>query len=381
MIYADNAATTKISDSVLEKMLPFLREQYGNASSQHSFGVKAKRAVEQARKQVAAAIGAHPSEIIFTSGGSEANSWILRSVGQICEDESKHIITSSIEHHSVLTACSALEKNGVEVTYLPADASGRVSATDVIMAIRPNTKLVTIMLANNEIGTIQPIAEIGRELRGKDILFHTDAVQAVGHIPVDVTTLGVDFLTASAHKFNGAKGTGILYKRSGLKMHPLVFGGEQEHGLRAGTENVAGIVSTGYAIEESVSVMSEEANRLSAMIKATVYDIKKNIPSMRINGDNGCRLPGIVNLGFDGVSGESLMHLLDLKGVCVSTSSACNSGKDDPSHVLLALGQTEQQAKSAIRISYGKNNALYEVHTVVAEVCNAYNKISWKQKI
>lgn len=381
MIYADNAATTKISDSVLEKMLPFLREQYGNASSQHSFGVKAKRAVEQARKQVAAAIGAHPSEIIFTSGGSEANSWILRSVGQICEDESKHIITSSIEHHSVLTACSALEKNGVEVTYLPADASGRVSATDVIMAIRPNTKLVTIMLANNEIGTIQPIAEIGRELRGKDILFHTDAVQAVGHIPVDVTTLGVDFLTASAHKFNGAKGTGILYKRSGLKMHPLVFGGEQEHGLRAGTENVAGIVSTGYAIEESVSVMSEEANRLSAMIKATVYDIKKNIPSMRINGDNGCRLPGIVNLGFDGVSGESLMHLLDLKGVCVSTSSACNSGKDDPSHVLLALGQTEQQAKSAIRISYGKNNALYEVHTVVAEVCNAYNKIYWKQKI
>ena len=212
-------------------------------------------------------------------------------------------------------------------------------------------------------------------------MFHTDAVQAVGHIPVDVTTLGVDFLTASAHKFNGAKGTGILYKRSGLKMHPLVFGGEQEHGLRAGTENVAGIVSTGYAIEESVSVMSEEANRLSAMIKATVYDIKKNIPSMRINGDNGCRLPGIVNLGFDGVSGESLMHLLDLKGVCVSTSSACNSGKDDPSHVLLALGQTEQQAKSAIRISYGKNNALYEVHTVVAEVCNAYNKISWKQKI
>lgn len=381
MIYADNAATTKISDSVLEKMLPFLREQYGNASSQHSFGVKAKRAVEQARKQVAAAIGAHPSEIIFTSGGSEANSWILRSVGQICEDESKHIITSSIEHHSVLTACSALEKNGVEVTYLPADASGRVSATDVIMAIRPNTKLVTIMLANNEIGTIQPIAEIGRELRGKDILFHTDAVQAVGHIPVDVTTLGVDFLTASAHKFNGAKGTGILYKRSGLKMHPLVFGGEQEHGLRAGTENVAGIVSTGYAIEESVSVMSEEANRLSAMIKATVYDIKKNIPSMRINGDNGCRLPGIVNLGFDGVSGESLMHLLDLKGVCVSTSSACNSGKDDPSHVLLALGQTEQQAKSAIRVSYGKNNALYEVHTVVAEVCNAYNKIYWKQKI
>lgn len=380
MIYADNAATTRISDSVFEKMLPFLREQYGNASSQYSFGVKARRAIEQARKQVADAIGAEPYEITFTSGGSEANSWMLRSIYEIYGDEAKHIITSSIEHHSVLNACRALEENGIAVTYLPVDAFGRLSVADVKAAIRPYTKLVTIMLANNEIGTVQPIAEIGQMLKGRGILFHTDAVQAAGHIPVNVEALGVDFLTASAHKFNGAKGMGILYKRPGLELPPLVFGGEQERGLRAGTENVAGIVSAGYAIEESVSVMSEESKRLSAMVKATVDDIKERIPSVRVNGDSDYRLPGTINLGFDGVSGEALMNLLDLKGICVSTSSACTSGKDEPSHVLLALGQTEQQAKSAIRISYGKDNIASEVETVVAAICEAYNKIIVSRK-
>lgn len=375
MIYADNAATTKLSDCVFEKMLPFLLEQYGNASSQYSLGVKSKRAIEQARKQVAKAIGAEPSEITFTSGGSEANNWMIRSVDKIYGDVPKHIITSSIEHHSVLNACRSLEKNGTVVTYLPVDSSGMVSVKDIEAAIRPYTKLVTIMLANNEIGTVQPIAEIGQSLKGRGILFHTDAVQAVGHIPVNVTDLGVDFLTASAHKFNGAKGAGILYKRSGLELSPLIFGGEQENGLRAGTENVAGIVSAGYAIEESINVMAMEAERLSAMVKETVKRIKSKIPSVRVNGDNACRLPGTVNLGFDGVSGESLMHLLDLKGICVSTSSACTSGKDEPSHVLLALGQTEQQAKSAIRISYGRYNASSEVETVVSAVYDGYNKI------
>lgn len=378
MIYADNAATTRISDSVFEKMLPFLREHYGNAASQYSLGVKAKRAIELARKQVADAIGAEAAEITFTSGGSEANSWLLRSVDESLGDVPKHIITSAIEHHSVLNACRAIEDNETIVTYLPVDSSGRISVADVKAAIRPYTKLITIMLANNEIGTVQPIAEIGRLLKGKGILFHTDAVQAVGHIPVDVKTLGVDFLTASAHKFNGAKGTGILYKRSGLELQPLVFGGGQEHGLRAGTENVAGIVSAGYAIEESIGTMTSEAERLSAMVKETVDGIKAKIPSVMVNGDNACRLPGTVNLGFDGVSGESLMHLLDLKGVCVSTSSACTSGKDKPSHVLLALGQTEQQAKSVIRISYGKDNTIDEIETVVTAVCDAYYKIKTK---
>jgi cysteine desulfurase len=375
LIYVDNAATTKISDSVFEKMLPFLREQYGNPSSQHSLGVKAKRAIEQARKQTAAAIGAGPSEITFTSGGSESNSWVLGCVSETYRNQPMHIITSVIEHHSVLNACHALEKRDIEVTYLPVDNLGRVSIDDVNASIKPYTKLVSIMLANNEIGTIQPIVEIGRLLKGESILFHTDAVQAVGHIPVNVSDLQVDFLTASAHKFNGAKGTGILYKRSGLDLSPLVFGGEQEKGLRAGTENVAGIVGAGYAIEESVSEMADTAKRLKAMVEDTVNGIKEKIPSIMVNGDRECRLPGMVNLCFDGISGESLMHLLDLKGVCLSTSSACNSGKEKPSHMLLALGLTEQQAKSAIRISYGKYNSEDEVSMVVTAVCEAWSMI------
>lgn len=375
MIYVDNAATTKISDSVFEKMLPFLCEQYGNPSSQHSLGAKAKRAVELARKQVAVAIGAEPSEITFTSGGSEANSWVLRCVAETYRNGPIHIITSAIEHQSVLKACHSLEQRGVEVTYLPVDASGQVSARSVKAATKPHTRLVSIMLANNEIGTVQPIAEIRRLLKGEGILFHTDAVQAVGHIPVDVNELQVDFLTASAHKFNGAKGTGILYKRSALDLLPLVFGGEQEHGLRAGTENVPGIVAAGHAIEESVSEMADTAMRLMAMVEDTVNGIKEKIPSVRVNGDSECRLPGMVNLCFQGASGESLLHLLDLKGVCLSTSSACTSGKDDPSHVLLALGLTEQQARSAIRISYGKYNCAEEIGKVVKAVCDAYEKI------
>jgi cysteine desulfurase len=375
MIYADNAATTRISDSVFEKMLPFLRDQYGNASSQYSLGAKAKRAIEQARKRVAAAIGAEPTEVTFTSGGSETNSWVIRCIADTYRNKPIHIVTSAIEHHSVLNACRAVEQDGAEVTYLPINSSGQVSVADAILAIKPQTKLVSIMLANNEIGTVQPIAAIGRLLRAKGILFHTDAVQAVGHIPVDVTTLNVDFLTASSHKFNGAKGTGILYKRSGAELQPLIFGGEQEHGIRAGTENVAGIVATGYAIEESVDEMVKTAAMLTTMTRDTVDSIKEKIPSARINGDSECRLPCIVNLGFDGVAGESLMHLLDLKGICISTSSACNSGKDEPSHVLLALGRTEQEARSAIRISYGKYNTPDEVKNIVDAVCNAYSKI------
>jgi cysteine desulfurase len=379
MIYADNAATTKISDRAFEQMLPFLREQYGNASGQYSLGIKAKHAIEQARKQVGAAIGAEPSEIIFTSGGSEANSWVLRNVAEFYRDEPLHIITSSIEHHSVLNSCRALEQIGVEITYLPVDSTGRVSIDVVKAAIKSNTKLVSIMLANNEIGTIQPITEIGQFLHEQGILFHTDAVQAVGHIPVDVRELRVDFLTASAHKFNGAKGTGFLYKRSGRELSPLVFGGKQELGRRAGTENVAGIVAAGYAIEESISEMDEIANRLREMVNATINGVKKRVPSVRVNGNMAHRLPGIVNLGFNGISGGSLMHLLDLKGVYVSTSSACASGNDEPSHVLLALGLNEQQARSAIRISYGKYNTPDEVKAIVAAVCDAYSKIKANQ--
>ena len=369
LIYADNAATTKISDSVLEKMLPFLQEQYGNASSQYSLGINAKCAVDQARQQVAVAIGAEPSEVVFTSGGSESNSWVLSSVSN------GHVITSSIEHHSVLDACHSLERKGIDATYMPVDSKGHISLACIKKAIRSDTKLVSIMLANNEIGTIQPIAAIGEYLRERSILFHTDAVQAVGKIPVIVKELGVDFLTASSHKFHGAKGTGILYKRNGVSLPPLIFGGEQERGARAGTENVAGIVAAGYAIGESVNNMTAMADKQSAFVQATICGIRAKIPSIIINGDENNRLPGIVNIVFDGVTGESLMHLLGMKGICVSTSSACSSGNDIPSHVLMSLGLTEQQAKSAIRISYGRYNNIDEVETIVASISSAYNKI------
>lgn len=369
MIYADNAATTRISDSVFEKMLPFLKEQYGNASSQYSFGTKAKSAIEEARQKVAVAIAAEPAEIVFTSGGSESNSWVLSSI------RNGHVITSSIEHHSVLDACHSLEHKGVEVTYLPVDGKGRISLDSIKEVIRSDTKLVSIMLANNEIGTIQPIAEVGKYLRERGILFHTDAVQAVGHIPVVVNNLGVDFLTASSHKFNGAKGTGILFKRKDVSLSPMIFGGEQEHGARAGTENVAGIVAAGYAIEESVTDMTAKADKLSGFVQATIAGISAQVPSVIINGDDNNRLPGILNLVFDGVTGESLMHVLDLKGICVSTSSACTSGKDKPSHVLMALGLSELQARSAIRISYGRYNNANEVGSIVDTICSAYKKI------
>ena len=375
MIYADNAATTRISDVAFENMLPFLREQYGNASSQYSLGAKAKRAIEQSRRQVAVAIGAEPSEIIFTSGGSEANSWILRSVADVYCGEAVHIITSSIEHHSVLNACRALEQGGIKVTYMPVDSRGCLSVDDVKSAIRTNTKLVSIMFANNEIGAIQPIAEIGKFLHERGILLHTDAVQAVGHIPIDVHDLQVDFLTASAHKFNGAKGTGILYKRSGLKLPPLVFGGEQENRLRAGTENVAGIVALGCALEESVADVIIMREKLSSLVQITINGLKEAIPEVRINSESANRLPGIVNVTLPHASGEAMMHLLDMKGICISTSSACNSGKGTPSHVLLALGLSEQQAKSSIRISYGRYNTIEEAKKIVTAISGAYSKI------
>ena len=370
MIYADNAATTKISDSVLEKMLPFLKGEFGNASSLHSLGTKAKQAIEHARNQVASAIGASPNEIIFTSGGSESNSWALSSIAK------GHVITSSIEHYSLLNSCRALECKGVDVTYLPVDRNGRVSLDSVKAAIRSDTKLVSIMLANNEIGTIEPIPEIGNYLRQQGILFHSDAVQAVGHIPVDVQELCVDFLTASAHKFYGAKGTGILYKKSGVSLSPLIFGGAQERGLRAGTENVAGIVAAGYALEESVADMTTLTDKLTAFVRATIDGLRANMPDIHINGDEQNRLPGIVNIVFDGIAGEALMHLLNFKGICVSTSSACASGKNEPSHVLMASGLSEGQAKSAIRISYGRYNTMQEVNAIVAAICEACGKIA-----
>jgi cysteine desulfurase len=374
MIYADNAATTKVSEAAFEKMLPFLQEQYGNASSQYALGVKIKRSIEEARHRVAVAIGAELSEIIFTSGGSEGNSWVIQGIAQLFNGENIHIITSSIEHHSVLNTCREIETRGISVTYLPVDNMGRISISDVVSAIRPNTKLVSIMFANNEIGVIQQIAEIGRYLRKNRVLFHTDAVQAVGHIPLNVKDLQVDFLTASAHKFNGAKGAGFQYKRLGIKLPNLIFGGEQEYGQRSGTENVAGITAMGYALEENVVSMPLVSEKLTLLVETTINELKARIPEIRINGQGAERLPGIVNITFPHVSGDALMHLLDLKGICVSTSSACNSGNDKASHVLLALGLSEKQAKSSIRISYGRYNTMDEAKKIVSTISDVYAK-------
>ena len=375
MIYADNASTTKISELAFAQMLPHLQEQYGNASSQYSLGVKARRAVIQARRQVADAIGAQPSEIVFTSGGSEGNSWVLQGISALYSQEPIHIITTAIEHHSVLNACRFLEKRGIAVTYLPVDNNGYISTADIKSALRSETKLVSIMLANNEIGTIQPISEIGAFLRERNILFHTDAVQAVGHIPISIEDMNIDFLTASAHKFYGTKGTGFVYIHSGIKLPQMVFGGEQEYGNRAGTENVAGIVALGYALEESVVHMSKEKESVSNLAQTTIDNLKDLIPGIQINAEKARRLPGILNISFPDVSGEAIMNLLDLKGICISTSSACNSGKDEPSHVLLALGLTEQQSKSTIRISYGRYNTLREVDIISKAISDAYNNI------
>jgi len=375
MIYADNAATTKISELALVKMLPFLQEQYGNASSQYSLGISAKQAITQARQRIADVIGAEPTEIIFTSGGSEANSWVLRGVADVFREEKIHIITTSIEHRSILNTCSMLESRDVEVTYLPPGNDGIVCIESLKSAIRPNTKLVSIMLANNEIGTIQPIGEIGMFLRENGIWLHTDAVQAIGHIPVNVDSLHIDFLSASAHKFNGAKGTGFLYKRTGIDLPTLIFGGNQEQGIRAGTENVAGIVALGYALEESASNMFFESEKQKAFVVTTIEGLRKTIPNIRINVENSQRLPGIVSISFPYVSGESIAHILNSRGICVSTGSACNSGKDYTSHVLLAIGLSEQEVRSSIRISYGRYNTLEEVNEIVKAITNVYNKI------
>jgi len=374
VIYADNASTTKISDTAFTAMLPFMQEQYGNASSQYSLGLKARRAVEQSRRQVANAIGATMSEIVFTSGGSEGNSWVLQGIVALY-NEPIHIITTVIEHHSVLNCCRVLESQGNAITYLPVDGNGCVLLEDVMSALRPSTKLVSIMLANNEIGTIQPIAKIGTKLRERGVIFHTDAVQAIGHIPVDVNELQVDFLTASAHKFHGAKGVGFVYMRKQVYLPKSIFGGEQEHDKRGGTENVAGIVALGSAIEESVVLLDAERERISSMIQATINGIQSEIPDVCITGEHAKRLPGILNITLPGVSGESMMHLLDLKGICVSTSSACNAGKNKSSHVLLATGLTDEQAKSSIRISYGRYNTEEDVRTVISAICAIYKKV------
>ncbi len=368
MIYADNAATTKMSDAAVAAMLPYLKEYYGNPSSLYMFGQKAKEAIEEARATVAACIGAEPREIIFTSGGSEADNQAIRSAAMRGKTAGKrHIISDTIEHHAVLHTLRQLEKEGFEVTYLPAHENGIVHVDELEAAIRDDTCLVTIMYANNEIGTIQPIREIAAICKSRGVMFHTDAVQAVGHIPLNVKDDGVDMLSASAHKFHGPKGVGFLYAKRGVRLFNLIEGGAQERGLRAGTENVAGIVAMAAALKEATDHLNDNAAKLTKLRDRLIAGLS-GIPHAALNGDEKQRLPGNVSFCFEGIEGESLLLLLDDKGVCASSGSACTSGSLDPSHVLLAIGRVHDVAHGSLRLTLGEDATEADVDYIIAAV-------------
>lgn len=352
-VYADNAATTKVSKPVLDVMMPYFTEEYGNASSIYALGRSAKKALETARETVAKAIGAETSEIYFTSCGSESDNWAIRSVCErLAAKGKKHIVTSVFEHHAVLHTCQALEKLGFEVTYLPVYKNGIVKTEDVKNAIREDTALVTIMYANNEIGTIQPIEEIAAVCREKGVLFHTDAVQAMGHVKIDVHAQGIDMLSLSGHKIHAQKGIGALYVRKGIPVTNLIFGGAQERNRRAGTENLPAIAGFAKAMEIANTDIEKRAEKTAKQRDRLIEGILK-LPRTRLNGDPIKRLPGTVNISIEGVEGESLLLMLDLNGICASSGSACTSGSLDPSHVLLALGLKHEVAHGSLRLSIG----------------------------
>lgn len=366
-VYADNAATTAVSPKVVEAMLPYMTENYGNPSSLYAFGVTAAHAIAKARHQVASVLNCDDGEVFFTSGGSESDNWAIRGAAHLgAKKGKKHIISTKMEHHAVLHTLRKLEKDeGFEVTYLDIYDNGIVRAEDVEKAIREDTCLVTVMYANNEIGTIQPIAEIGRICKEKNVLFHTDAVQAVGHIPVDVKAENIDMLSLSGHKFHAVKGTGALYCKKGIRLENLIEGGGQEKGRRAGTENVPGIVGLGTAITEMNEHMEENAKKVSALRDKLFSELTK-ISHSRINGDREKRLPGNFNMSFEGVEGESLLLYLDLQGICASSGSACTSGSLDPSHVLLALGLKHEVAHGSLRLSLGELNTEDDVDHIIS---------------
>lgn len=364
-VYADNAATTKVSQSVLDAMTPYLTEHYGNASSVYSIARTAKRAIEEARGKVAAALGAEPREIYFTSCGTESDNWAIKGAAlRLAAKGKKHIVTSSIEHHAVLHTCEYLEKQGFEVTYLPVDGMGLVSPEQVEQAIRPDTALVTIMYANNEIGTIQPVAEIGKICRDKGVLFHTDAVQAVGNLAINVKEQNIDLLSLSGHKIHAPKGIGALYIRKGVAVDNFMHGGGQESGKRGGTENTAYIVGLGQAVEDAVKGLEAKAERLTKL-RDRLIDGMLKIPVSRLNGDPVKRLCGNVNVSFEAVEGEALLLRLDLKGVCGSSGSACTSGSLDPSHVLLAIGLPHEIAHGSLRLSLGDDTTDEDVDYIL----------------
>ena len=364
-IYMDNAATTAVAPEVLETMLPYFHDIYGNPSSIHSTGRDARRAVDAARRQVANAIGAKPQEIYFTAGGSESDNWAIKGTAFAKQGKGNHIITSAIEHHAVLHTCAWLEKHGFEVTYVPVDEFGRVNPADVEKAITDKTILISIMAANNEIGTLQPIAEIGKIAHEHGIVFHTDAVQAIGAIPINVDAMNIDMLSMSGHKFHGPKGIGVLYIRTGVRIDTFMHGGAQERGQRAGTENLPGIVGIGKAIEMATQNLESNAARMSRLRDRLIDGILAEIPDVRLNGHRTERLPNNVNVSIRYVEGEALLLRLDLAGIAGSSGSACTSGSLDPSHVLLAIGLPHEIAHGSLRLSLGTDTTDADVVEVL----------------
>ena len=372
-VYADNAATTPVTPAVLEAMTPWLMENYGNPSSIYSIGRAARTAVEKARRQVAAALNAEPGEIYFTSCGTEADNWALKgSMRRWAAKGKKHLITAAFEHHAILHSAKALEKEGFEVTYLPVTPEGLVDPAELEKAIREDTALVSIMLANNEIGTVQPIAELAAIAHAHGAWFHTDAVQAVGHIPVDVKALGVDMLSLSGHKFHAPKGVGALYVKKGILPNIFMDGGAQEKGRRAGTENLASIVGLGEAITVATASLEENMARITAM-RDRLIDSLLQLPRTRLNGSREHRLPGNLNISFEGIEGESLLLRLDMAGICASSGSACTSGSLDPSHVLLAIGRPHEVAHGSLRLSLGEDMIEADIDEIILAVTDVVN--------
>lgn len=368
IVYLDHAATTYVKPEVFDAMKPYFCEHFGNASSIYSLGRESKKAVEEAREKVAKAIGAEAREVYFTGSGSEADNWAIKGIAAANKKKGNHIITSAIEHPAIMNSCKYLEGEGFEVTYLPVDSDGLVSLEQVKNAIKENTILISIMFANNEIGTIEPIQEIGAIAREKGILFHTDAVQAVGNIPIDVEKMNIDLLSLSGHKFYGPKGIGALYIKKGVKISSIIHGGQQERGKRASTENIPSIVGLGKAIELAAENLEEYNKKLISLREKTIEGLMAKVPYIRLNGHRTTRLPGNVNISFQFIEGESLLLMLDMKGVCGSSGSACSSGSLDPSHVLLAIGLPHEIAHGSLRLTFGDENTEEDVEYLLEEI-------------
>lgn len=368
MIYLDNAATTKTAPEVVDAMLPYFSEYYGNASTIYSLGAESKKAMDHARQTIADSLGAKPEEIYFTAGGSESDNWALKATAEAYASKGKHIITTKIEHHAILHTCEYLEKRGFEITYLNVDRDGLISLDELKAAIRPDTILISVMFANNEIGTIEPIAEIGEIAKEHGVLFHTDAVQAYAQVPINVDEMHIDMLSASGHKLNGPKGIGFLYIRKGVKIRSFVHGGAQERSRRAGTENIPGIVGLGAAVECAMRIMDTKTRKEIELRDYLIRRLENEIPHCWLNGHRTKRLPNNINFSFLFIEGESMLIMLDMKGICASSGSACTSGSLDPSHVLLAIGLKHEEAHGSLRLTLSEESTKEEMDIVAEEV-------------